>query len=519
MNITDQIKAAAATAGLSPSCNENHTKPATDSGPGVSPPSKDHRAFLEYTPPCKQDALHVWDYPKSDDGSAACFLEHYGSIVRYCPELDRWRVWHGHRWHDDTTGRMGHYLQLLSRAEILAVEELLKMAKDEDDVKRAKAMRSRAEKLGNETTIHSTLAAAARNPKVIVPLGQWDANPWLVGVENGVIDLKTLQLLPGRPTDFLTRALRVRFDSDAICTRFAQFIARVLPGDLGPYVQQLAGYSLTGNVDDGAFYFCHGSGKNGKSILLETFAYIYGDYAGHARAELIEEPRHGGSAKHDLASLPGVRFLHSEETTDGARFRAGTLKSIATGETLTGERKYQEPFAFRPQAKLWIGGNHKPRLDGADFGLTRRLRLIPFLEKISPEEEIPREEFLAILRAEASGILNWMLRGLKTWRPGLRHAPEKVREASAEYAKSEDELGDFIEQCTQDADEMYRETTRKVAYDAYSRWAELQGNKYPLGLKAFTRRLGDKGWTLDPGRRYWRGKSIRYEEDWGEAQV
>jgi len=412
---------------------------------------------------------------------------------------------------------MGHYAQLLSRAEIQAAEDLRKVAKNEEAIERAKGLSRRAEKLGNEATIRSTLAAAARNPKVIVPLEQWDAHPWLVGVENGVIDLKTRQLLPGRPNDHMTKALNVVLDSQATCPRFEQFITRILPGDRGLYVQRLAGYSLSGNVDDGAFYFCHGSGKNGKSILLETLAYIYGDYAGHARAELIEEPRHGGSAKHDLASLPGVRFLHSEETTDGARFRAGTLKSIATGETLTGERKYQEPFAFRPQAKLWIGGNHKPRLDGADFGLTRRLRLIPFSEKISPEEEIPREEFLAILRAEGSGILNWMLEGLATHRPGLRHAPAEVREASAEYAKSEDELGDFIEQCTQDSQSDYKGTTKREVYDAYCRWAELEGNKYPLGLKTFTRRLGDKGWMLDGSRRYWRGKSIRREDDWGEA--
>jgi putative DNA primase/helicase len=204
-------------------------------------------------------------------------------------------------------------------------------------------------------------------------------------------------------------------------------------------------------MDDGAFYFFFGAGKNGKSVLLETLASIFGAYAGHARSELLEEPKHGGSPKHDLANLPGVRFLHSEETNDGARFRAGTIKSLATGEKLTGEKKYQDPFEFHSQCKLFIGGNHKPRLDGADFGLVRRLRLIPFTQTITEAEEVPKEEMLAGLRAEGPGILNWLLSGLAAWKPGLRHAPAEVREASAEYARSEDELADFIECCTQDA--------------------------------------------------------------------
>jgi len=497
-------------------------------------PTPADRAFLEFIPEPAADVPPVWEWPNNDDGRASYFLKHFGGIVRYVPEVKQWRVWHGSRWHSDTTGRIGNYCQLLSRAQLLAAAEhrqkraaelaaqMAAMEEDasageggekplkQSDLKReAQRNHAMATALGNEKTIAALVAAASRSASVIVPLSRWDADPQMAGTENGVLDLRTRTHRPGRPEDYITKTLAVSFDPAARCPQWEKFLNRILPEEIVKYVQKLLGYSLTGSTDDQAFYFCYGAGKNGKSILIKTVARLFGDYAGKARGNLIEKPKNGADCKHDLAQVPGVRFLHGEETERGAKLREETVKALTAGDILTGEIKFQMPFSFTPVAKLWIMGNSKPRIEGSDAGIWRRVRLIPFTTTITKEEEIPEAELLSRLAAERSGILNWMLEGLAACPAGPIPMPLMVRNAVAEYRADEDELGDFIEERIQDATEDYREPKAEV-YKAYRHWAEGNGIRSPMTLKQFTRRMGEReGWQLDPGRRAWTGKSIR----------
>lgn len=184
-----------------------------------------------------------------DDGRAAYLLAHFGEILRYVPELGQWRIWHGQRWHPDSTGRAGHYCQLLSRHQLEAAtcrmeelaNELSSQIKAETDpvggskagrkLKRAdveaeaKRNRACATALGNEKTISAMLAAASRVGHVIVPLVQWDANPWLVGTANGRLDLSDQTHAPGIPGDYMTRGLAVAYDPRATAPQWEAFIA------------------------------------------------------------------------------------------------------------------------------------------------------------------------------------------------------------------------------------------------------------------------------------------------------
>ena len=502
------------------------------------PPSISDRAFLDFTPAPLDAVAPVWEFPTSDDGRATFFLQHFGGIVRYVPELKLWRVWHGHRWHDDFTGRLGHYCQILSRWELLAAEKLLeemstalaetakatvkatakkekKKADDEDDElspkgiqKRYQWARRQAEALGDEKTISALLAAAARIGKIIVPLQQWDANPLLVGTLNGVLNLKTSKHRDGGRLDYITKEIAVQFDAAAQCPHWRKFIARILPIELAKYVQRLAGYSLTGGTDDQAFYFLYGVGKNGKSVFIRALAALFHHYAGKAPAEMIEEPRNGAPCKHNLAQLPGIRFLYGEETTEGGKLRENLIKSLTAGDPITGEAKYAAPFIFSPVAKLWLMGNHRPRVHGTDAGIWRRVRLIPFTECITEDEDIPASVLLSRFEDERPGILNWMLEGLTANKPGAVPMPQVVKAAVAEYRESEDDLAEFITDCTQDAAENYREPKGTV-FQAYRKWAAQNGITFPLNAKQFTRRVGEReGWKLDAGRRHWMQKSI-----------
>jgi len=373
-----------------------------------------------------------------------------------------------------------------------------------------KAARRRAESLGNEKVIAALLQAASHHGPLIIPAAQWDANPWVIGVQNGIIDLKTFQHREGRPDDYCTKSMNADYVAGADCPQWKKFISRVMPDvELASYLQQLCGYFLTGSCDDCAFYFFHGDGKNGKSIYTRALADIFADYGAKARSTLIEESRNGGDPKADLAQLPGIRFLHGEETRQGARLREELVKSLVGGDPLTGEAKYQAPFTFSPNAKLVLMGNHKPRICGTDGGIWRRVRLIPFTQVITEEEAIPPTELLARFAAESSGILTWMLEGLARCPAGSIPMPSSVARAVAEYRAGEDDLGEFIEECTQDAATGHK-TRKQEVFNAYRTWAEENGIRLSLTAKQLTRQLKERdGWIMDPRREAWVGKSIR----------
>ncbi|RYD35385.1 MAG: hypothetical protein EOP85_19065 [Verrucomicrobiaceae bacterium] len=361
--------------------------------------------------------------------------------------------------------------------------------------------------LGNERTISLLLAAASKHAEVITELDKWDADENTVGVLNGLIDLRTLSYRPAAPPDYITKRLRVDYVEGASCPEWDKFINKVLPGELGPYICSLAGYTLSGSTDDQAFYFLHGSGKNGKSIFVETLSGLMGGYGRKAARELVEESKRGGDCKQHLAMLPGVRFLHGEETSATGKLREDVIKSLVGGDTLVGEAKYAPPFDFVPVAKLWIMGNHKPRIEGDDHGIWRRVRLIPFEVVISSEEEIPKSELLAKFDAERSGILNWMLGGISRCCGRPIPPPRAVVEAVEDYRHSEDELAEFIEAHVE-TDDAAR-LAKDQLHQRYQDWARECGMKCPLKRADLSRRLSARtGWTLDRGKRHWVGKRL-----------
>jgi putative DNA primase/helicase len=507
--------------------------PADDGGevgaPGGIEPEPDDADFLAFTPEPHAVVPKIWEFPANDDGRAAFVLAHIGAIVRYVPELSLWRVWHGHRWHDDKTGRVGHYCQLLSRHAIKEAaafrEELMEELEAEHGAKspkeamrqaesRARQAKQAAASLGQEKVIASTMAAASRFPEVIVPLVKWDADPWLAGTRNGTLDLKNVQHREGNPGDYITKQLAVGFEAGATAPDWERFMSDILPEDLLTYIQSLAGYSLTGITDDQAFYCLNGKGCNGKSVLVSTLARIFGDYAKHAPRNLIEQPAHGGSCKNEIAELPGVRFLYGEEAKDRL-LREDLIKALTSGtDTLTGEKKFCNEFSFGPVAKLWLMGNERPTIRGTDDGIWRRVRLIPFEIQIEESKRLPHSELMAKFGAERPGILNWMLRGLAARGTVMRiPVPAAVKAASAEYREEQDTLADFITDCTEDAAPDDR-VPKAALLRAYRSWADRNGIRDHVTNTALTRRLLDRaGWRMTRDRRYWLGKALRAVPD------
>jgi hypothetical protein len=146
--------------------------------------------------------------------------------------------------------------------------------------------------------------------------------------------------------------------------------------------------------------------------------------------------------EHPGLHLRGVRAAFMNETSQASRFDEAKLKDLTGGDTLTGRFLHQEFFDFSPTHKLIIRGNHKPLISGTDEGIWRRLRLIPFIVTIPPDEQ--DQALVEKLHRELSGILRWAVQGCLDWQHEGLKPPPVITEALRAYREESDTLGRFI---------------------------------------------------------------------------
>ncbi len=159
--------------------------------------------------------------------------------------------------------------------------------------------------------------------------------------------------------------------------------------------------------------FFHGGGANGKSVLVDLMARMFGDYSASARIESLtgKNKKSGSDSQPDLMPLIAARFVRTSEPEDGERLQEGLVKALTGGEPMMIRALYSDFIIFRPIFKLTISGNHLPEIRGGDDGIWRRVMLVNFPVQIPEKKRIPKEELDEILWQERSGILNWLIQG------------------------------------------------------------------------------------------------------------
>lgn len=433
----------------------------------------------------------LWQYSKNDVGNAEALADFIQGRAVYCPQLRRWFTF-GRRWQRDGSK------QIHTMASNLSRHALREASAVQEDNARAEAVK-RALCLGNRKTIENAIALAQTIPKVIVHVGQLDTDPWLIGVENGTLNLQTGQLVQTSVEAFVTRGLGTAFDPRATCPTWEGFIERVTRGHdgLAEFIQRSVGYSLTGLTVEHVFWVLHGAGHNGKSTFIETLQNLSGEYGTRASEKLLAMSQHGADTPlNEVAGLYGCRFLFGSETQEGVRLNEKFIKDLTGGDTVRGRLLYQEGFQFRPTCSLWMYGNHKPDICGTDYGIWRRVQMVPFTATITAEEI--DKNLPAKLCAELPGILNWAIAGLRKWETAGLAAPFCVTSATADYQSDQDTLGDFIKDKISYV--AGATMTKSEMYSYYQRWASDNGHRSPLTTKRLSIRLKERGFVELPSR-------------------
>jgi putative DNA primase/helicase len=417
-------------------------------------------------------------YPLNDSERAVRFANHFGSDVRYVASWKSWLRWDGTRWARDEDGGVMRLAQEMPKL-------LLKEAAGIESFDERKKAANAAIRAGDAARLHAMIQLAGAQSGIAALPQIFDADPYLFSVGNGVVDLRTGCFRQAKKEDYLTKHAGAEYIREARCPQWIAHLHKVFAGDesLASFFQCAVGYSLTGVTFEQVLFFLYGTGRNGKSTTTETLQTLLGDYAQHAPAALFVADKNGREPEKEIARLLGSRLVIGSEIEEGARLAESRVKDLTGQDTLTGRFLYSSPFDFKPTHKLWIFGNHKPDVSGNDFGIWRRMRLIPFSVQI--EESQIDQQLPVKLIGELSGILNWAIDGCLMWQKSGLHAPRAVELATDEYKDEEDELGEFVEEKC----EIGGEVDRKELHEAYLGWAFWRGIKVPLKPKAFAKRL------------------------------
>ena len=260
----------------------------------------------------------------------------------------------------------------------------------------------------------------------------FDASPLIAGLQGGqCIDLKTTTVREIRGSDFLTKTLGVGYDPQADCPLWKKSILEWSCGDQTQvdFLQQWAGYCLSGLTNFHGLLFLFGDGRNGKSVFINILSSLLGDYSNAMNSETLMQQQRGNSATGDIARLLGARFVTAPEMPEGRVFDENLIKQMTGGDKLTARHLYERDFEFTPTFKLLISGNHKPIVKGSDFGFWRRVHLVPFEANITK----PDLHLTAKLLEELPGILNWCLEGWRLSNQGHFVIPQTIKKHSEDY--------------------------------------------------------------------------------------
>ncbi|MFG6514434.1 phage/plasmid primase, P4 family [Sulfitobacter sp. TB366] len=239
------------------------------------------------------------------------------------------------------------------------------------------------------------------------------------------------------------------YEESDLCPNFEDFLFAIQPDrELRRFLRAWFGYCLTGLTVEQKMAFFYGAGRNGKSTLMDLIGEIMADYGTTIPIESLtgDSQRKGNEATPDLVRLPGARFVRAAEPEQNTKLREALVKQLTGGEPINIRRMMQEFIEVHPEFKLTIGGNHQPTVHGGDDGIWRRILLIPFATQIKQEDVDPR--LPDKLRAEAPGVLAWMVQGCLDYLAHGLPIPETVVKATSDYRDESDKLRAFLlEEC------------------------------------------------------------------------
>ena len=446
--------------------------------------------------------VYSWD----DIGMATLMSDLYQNNIRYCPQNDCWYIWDKCWQKQGENGAISDMLQTLLNLLILYCMEISHEVGEDD--KDAKELIEKYRKYISSIRKYTPMRNIMEVLKTMVrmSLKDMDSNPYLLNTTTLAYDLRTGDIVhditPYNVTKKTTCSLPNAFTKR--CDRWYQFVDEITGGDKekARFLQRALGYSLLGVNREECMFIAYGAKtRNGKGTLFSTINTILGeDYADSAPPDLICENKAGRKTDFNapqpaLAKLVGTRLVRMSESAKDVRLDAASMKTMTGRDTLVTRGLFQNSFSFVPQFTIWVETNHLPAVTDDTVFTSNRIFVIEFNEQFTGGNQDKNLKELFSLPENRPTILQWLFDGCADYIKNGLSAPECVVEATKNYRKLHDRVGNFIEdRCDIGND---KKILRGSLYSAYSQWCVKPDNRYkPMGSTTFYNEIAMRGYPI-----------------------
>jgi putative DNA primase/helicase len=431
----------------------------------------------------------------TDTGNGRRLIDSFGHALRYTPGLG-WFAWSNGFWKPDKES-----LQIQEISKKLGTLIASETIRHQDDADEQTKIIQWAAQAKSEARLKSCITNANSDPRITVDVEKWDQDPYLIGVLNGVVDLRTGELLQGRPDLYITKRAPVAYTRGMTNMRWQEFLDFATGGDkeYQDWIQRAAGYSLTGLSRYDILFLVYGPAGSGKNTLVEAIVKCLGSsqYAFPLDSSVLAMD--GGSSRstdlYHWAEMRGRRMVWVDELPDNERIKENSVKKLTGSSEISARSPGEKPFTFASQAKLWITTNHRPII--TDDAMWRRIRPIPMTNV--PEKADPNlKEYIFDPDGALPAVLSWAVEGAikvlgSANRDGLGWC-KVVSQAADMYRKNEDRLALFLEEETIKSEGS--SITIKQLFFIYRAWSEDRGER-PMTQIAFDRKLRERSMKIE----------------------
>lgn len=426
-------------------------------------------------------------FTRDDIGNANRVVFWRGLDIRYDPTRERFYSWADTKWIEAKDGHIRSIVEDV-HSKVATTEgpfyDNFAIPPGEKDKKSPKTYKellvewANAQRYGSK--IKDTMGMLKGRDALWCGTDDFDVDPMHFNVANGVVDLRTGELLPHDRTFMCSKISKnINYDPDAKCPEFLRFLELVHPNPVHRrYLQRLMGYTIIGEVRDQVFSVHIGKGGNGKGVFLDCCKYVMGDYVTTGQRESFVRKANANRIPADIASMEGMRMVLVDELNDNQKLDDGLLKEITGGGTIKAEAKMMNPWEYTPKFTLHFRTNVMPDLP-ADPAILRRFRPVKWTETPTSEEwdsftdEFHSTVFQYLTKKEGPGILNWILEGTREYLAKGLSVPADLQAEAVDMLEESDPFLIFMAENVQDAPGGRLDGSKM--YKTFKEWYEDSG--------------------------------------------
>lgn len=444
-------------------------------------------------------------YDGDSDGRASMLFEYMDGNIKYCIEQNTWLVFKDGCWIRDEGLLDIKADAVLMYQGLKATVKAIIAEKKFDDAKKQKNFRdtlmNKIRGFGSKTGINGIIDYAASYRDFRISENMIDAHDDLLAAGNGIINLRTGELLPFDRQLYITRRTEVNYNPNAPePTQFLRFLDDISGHNQEwiSYLQLCLGYCITGCTNQEAFFVMHGeTGQNGKSTLLKQLQRMLPQHVKTLAPGALQKRKDLNGHNSSLAQSKNYRMVITNENDQDFHMDEQMVRAISSGEAPNVRDVYKSVDAYIPHYKIVFCGNYVPKFNWRLHANLRRLCLIPF--KVYITEEQRDNDLSEKLWAEREGILKWLVDGaIRSFKEDLKHRPKCIENYTEAMLRRDDPVYAFCQDKLIVTDDPNDRVQAAPLFEEYNDWREfhdlsrLPREKY---MQSFGKRLRELGYA------------------------